>query len=179
MIRKEDVYKIGRLGKPHGVKGEISFQFTDDVFDRTDADYLIIEVDGILVPFFIEEYRFRSDETALLKLEDIDTQDAARELTNSDVFFERWLSDNADEPSMAAIIGYRLINDADSREIGVITGFDDSTENILFEVMKTDMQGGSASGSPVLIPAADEFIKGIDNDKREIRVALPEGLLDL
>ena len=175
MIRKEDVYKIGRLGKPHGVKGEISFQFTDDVFDRTDADYLIIEVDGILVPFFIEEYRFRSDETALLKLEDIDTQDAARELTNSDVFFERRLSDNADEPTLAAIIGYRLINDADGREIGVITGYDESTENILFEVMKTDMQGGS----PMLIPAADEFIKGIDNDKREIRVALPEGLLDL
>ena len=179
MIRKEDVYKIGRLGKPHGVKGEISFQFTDDVFDRTDADYLIIEVDGILVPFFIEEYRFRSDETALLKLEDIDTQEAARELTNCDVFFERQLSDDADEPSMAAIIGYRLINDADSQEIGVITGFDDSTENILFEVMKADTQGDSSSVSPLLIPTADEFIKAIDNYKREIRVALPEGLLDL
>ena len=175
MIRQEDVYKIGRLGKPHGVKGEISFQFTDDVFDRVDADYLIIEVDGILVPFFIEEYRFRSDETALLKLEDIDTQEAARELTNSDVYFERRLSDDADEPSMAAIIGYRLVNDADGQEIGTITGIDDSTANILFEVLKS----GTDDGSPILIPAAEEFITGIDNDKREISVALPEGLLDL
>ena len=175
MIRQEDVYKIGRLGKPHGVKGEISFQFTDDVFDRMDADYLIIEVDGILVPFFIEEYRFRSDETALLKLEDIDTQEAARELTNSDVYFERRLSDDADEPSMAAIIGYRLVNDADGQEIGTITGIDDSTANILFEVLKS----GTDDGSPILIPAAEEFITGIDNDKREISVALPEGLLDL
>lgn len=175
MIRQEDVYKIGRLGKPHGVKGEISFQFTDDVFDRVDADYLIIEVDGILVPFFIEEYRFRSDETALLKLEDIDTQEAARELTNSDVYFERRLSDEADEPSMAAIIGYRLVNDADGQEIGTITGIDDSTANILFEVLKS----GTDDGSPILIPAAEEFITGIDNDKREISVALPEGLLDL
>lgn len=175
MIRQEDVYKIGRLGKPHGVKGEISFQFTDDVFDRVDADYLIIEVDGILVPFFIEEYRFRSDETALLKLEDIDTQEAARELTNSDVYFERRLSDDADEPSMAAIIGYRLVNDADGQEIGTITGIDDSTANILFEVLKS----GTDDDSPILIPAAEEFITGIDNDKREISVALPEGLLDL
>lgn len=175
MIRQEDVYKIGRLGKPHGVKGEISFQFTDDVFDRVDADYLIIEVDGILVPFFIEEYRFRSDETALLKLEDIDTQEAARELTNSDVYFERRLSDDADEPSMAAIIGYRLVNDADGQEIGTITGIDDSTANILFEVLKS----GTDDDSPILIPAAEEFITGIDNDKREINVALPEGLLDL
>ena len=87
MIRKEDVYKIGRLGKVHGVKGEITFMFDDDVFDRVDADYLVLEVDGILVPFFIEEYRFRSDTTALMKFEDIDTQERARELTNCDVYF--------------------------------------------------------------------------------------------
>ena len=55
MIRREEVYKIGRLGKTHGVRGEISFLLDDDVFDRTDADYLILDIDGILVPFFIEE----------------------------------------------------------------------------------------------------------------------------
>ena len=43
MIKREDVYKIGRLGKAHGVKGEVSFQFDDDIFDTTDADYLILE----------------------------------------------------------------------------------------------------------------------------------------
>ena len=52
MIKKEEVYRIGQIGKPHGVKGELSFHFEDDVFDRTDADNLILEVDGILVPFF-------------------------------------------------------------------------------------------------------------------------------
>lgn len=168
MIRQEDVYKIGRLGKPHGVKGEITFQFQDDVFDRVDADYLIIEVDGILVPFFIEEYRFRSDEVALLKLEDIDTQEAARQLTNSDVYFERRLSDEDVEPSMAAIIGYCLVNDADGKEIGTIATIDDTTANVLFE-----LEDGK------LIPVAEEFIKTIDSDKREIRVTLPEGLLEL
>ena len=68
MIRREEVYKIGKLGKPHGVKGEVSFMFDDDVFDRVDADYLVLDVDGILVPFFIEEYRFRSDESSFIKL---------------------------------------------------------------------------------------------------------------
>ena len=71
MIR-DDVFKIGRLGKTHGVKGELSFHFTDDVFDRVDADYIFIETEGLLVPFFFEEYRFRSDETAIIKLEGID-----------------------------------------------------------------------------------------------------------
>ena len=35
------------------------FHFSDDVFDRTESEYLILEVDGILVPFFMEEYRFQ------------------------------------------------------------------------------------------------------------------------
>ena len=81
MIRKEDVYRIGKLGKTHGVRGEISFLFDDDVFDRVDADYLILSIDDILVPFFIEEYRFKTDSNALMKFEGIDTQERARELT--------------------------------------------------------------------------------------------------
>ena len=73
MIKKEEVYKIGRLGKAHGVKGEVSLQFDDDIFDRVDADYLVLEIDGILVPFFMEEYRFRSDVVALVKFCDVDS----------------------------------------------------------------------------------------------------------
>lgn len=64
MIRKEEVYKIGIFNKPHGIHGELSFTFTDDIFDRVEAEYLICLLDGIFVPFFIEEYRFRSDTTA-------------------------------------------------------------------------------------------------------------------
>ena len=81
MIRPEEVFLIGKLGRPHGVKGEITFMFTDDVFDRADAEYLLLELDGILVPFFMEEYRFKSDETALMKFCDIDTLEQARRLT--------------------------------------------------------------------------------------------------
>ena len=40
MIKKETIYKIGKIGKPHGVDGEVSFHFDDDIFDRVDADYL-------------------------------------------------------------------------------------------------------------------------------------------
>ena len=83
MIKQEDVYQIGRMGKAHGLKGEINFQFTDDLWDRTDCDYLICEVEGILVPFFIEEYRFRSDSTAIMKLDGIDNVEAVQMLVNS------------------------------------------------------------------------------------------------
>ncbi len=89
MIKKETVYKIGKIGKPHGVNGEVAFHFDDDVFDRTDADYLILDMDGILVPFFMNEYRFKTDETALVRFEDVTTQDKARTLTGCDVYFPR------------------------------------------------------------------------------------------
>ena len=173
MIRKEDVYKIGRLGKPHGIKGELSFMFSDDVFDRVDADYLVVETDGILVPFYIEEYRFRSDETALLKLEGIDTMDRAREFTNCDVFFPRELTDSNDEEmTWAQIVGFTLVDDIYNKVIGKILSVDDSTQNILFEVETPE-------GKNLLVPAADEFIKDVDSEKQQIRVQLPEGLLDL
>lgn len=53
MIRREEVFKIGHIGKPHGLQGEVQFLFTDDVFDRVEADYLVIDMEGILVPFFM------------------------------------------------------------------------------------------------------------------------------
>ena len=45
MITREELIRIGRFNKPHGVKGELSFTFTDDIFDRVDCDYLICRLD--------------------------------------------------------------------------------------------------------------------------------------
>ena len=169
MIKKEDVYKIGRIGKAHGVKGEVTFNFNDDVFDRVDSEYLILEVDGILVPFFMEEYRFRSDSTALVKFEDIDTQDRARELTNCDVYFPRELSDNDEEEiSWSFLVGFSIVDAQSGKNVGTIASIDDNTMNILFE-----LEDGT------LIPASEELITDIDKDNKTITIALPEGILEL
>lgn len=169
MIKKENVYKIGRIGKAHGVKGEVSFNFDDDVFDRVEAEYLILEVDGILVPFFMEEYRFRSDSTALVKFEDIDTQDRARELTNCDVYFPRDLADNDEEElTYTFLVGFDIIDDQSGKNVGTIANIDDNTMNILFE-----LEDGT------LIPASEELITDIDKDNKTITIALPEGILEL
>ena len=169
MIREEEVYKIGRLGKTHGVRGEISFLFDDDVFDRVDADYLVLQVDGIFIPFFMEEYRFKSDANAIVKFEDIDTQERARDLTGCDVFFPRALSDSDDDAlTWAEIIGFSLIDAATGETIGQITSVDDSTLNILFE-----LEDGT------LVPASEELITDVDKDNRTITIELPQGLLDI
>jgi 16S rRNA processing protein RimM len=173
MIRKEDVYNIGRLGKPHGVKGETSFWFSDDVFDRLDADYLVLEIDGILVPFFIEEYRFRSDDLVFVKFEDIDTEDRARELTGCKVYFPREHSE-ADESHLtwSEIVGYQVIDAQSGAPLGTISRVDDATINTLFDVTTPD-------GDDLLIPANEELITDVDKKARTITMTIPEGLLDL
>ena len=101
MIRKEEVFKIGIINKPHGVKGEVSFTFSDDIFDRVDCDYLILMLDGILVPFFIEEYRFRSDCAALVKFEGVDTAEKARAFTKVEGYFPiKYLKEEEDGESL-------------------------------------------------------------------------------
>ncbi len=169
MIKQEEVYKIGRLGKAHGVKGEVSLLFDDDIFDRVDCDYLILEVDGILVPFFIEEYRFRSDTVALMKFENVDTQQRASELTGCDVYFPRSLAADDDvPPSLTLLVGFDLVEANGGRPVGRIADIDDTTANLLFE-----LEDGR------LIPANDDLITDIDMKGRVISMTIPEGLLEL
>ena len=168
MIKGDEVYKIGRIGKPHGISGEVTLRFSDDVFDRVDADYLVLMVDGILVPFFIEEYRFRSDEVALVKFEDIDTKDRASELTGCDVFFPRHLVDAGDDVlTWSQIVGYDIVDVLSDKTIGRIEAVDETTINTLLEL-----------SDGTLIPAADEFIEDIDHEERKLMMRLPEGLVN-
>ena len=169
MIKQEEVYKIGRLGKAHGIRGEVSFLFDDDVFDRLDADYLILDIDGILVPFFLEEYRFKSEANALVKFDGIDTLERAKELTGCEVYFPRELTDEDSEHiSWAEIVGYQLIDAETGSVAGTIASVDDSTLNTLFE-----LEDGR------LIPASEELITHIDTKKHQIEIKLPEGILEL
>lgn len=169
MIKQEEVYKIGRVGKTHGVKGEVSLHFDDDIFDRVDADYLVLEVDGILIPFFMEEYRFRNDTVCLVKFCDIDTQQRAAELTGCEVYFPRVLAEEADEePSLNSLVGFQIIDAVDGLPIGSIAGIEDSTANLLFE-----LEDGR------LIPANDDLVANIDIEKRQITMIIPKGLLEI
>lgn len=144
-------------------------QIDDDVFDRVGADYLVLRVDGILVPFFMEEYRFKSDEIALVTFCDMDSSEKVRELTGCEVFFPRSLADEVEHDlTYAELVGYSLVDANTGRRVGTIESVDDATENILFE-----MDNGS------LIPAPEELITDVDTESRTVTVAVPEGLLDM
>lgn len=173
MIREEEVYSIGRISKAHGLKGEVVFSFTDDVFDRSDSDYLIIRINGIMVPFFLEEYRFRSDTTALVKFEGIDDADHARTITGCEVFFPKSIAAEhpSEEVSLNYFVGF-VVREEAGHEVGRVIRVDDSTLNWLFEVERSD-------GSTLLIPAHESLIVDIDHAGRSLTMTLPEGLLDI
>ena len=156
MIKKDEIFKIGIFNKPHGVKGEVSFTFTD----------------GIFVPFFIEEYRFRSDTTALVKLEGVDTAEKARMFTNVEVYFPKKYVEQDDEtediPTWNFFIGFK-VKDVRHGDLGEIVAVDDSTMNVLFAIEK--------DGEELLLPAHEEFICKLDKKKRLLTVDVPDGLL--
>ena len=166
MIKKEEVFKIGIINKPHGVKGEVSFTFTDDIFDRVeDCDYLVLLLDGILVPFFIEEYRFRSDNVALVKFEGIDSTEKARTLTNVEVYYPvKFMDDQEEISSWNYFIGFR-VEDIHHGCLGTVVDVD-----VLFVIENGDEE--------VLLPAHEEFILDIDRKKKILKVDIPDGLLD-
>lgn len=172
MIKESEVFRIGKLTKPHGIKGEISFAFDNDVFDRVDCPYLICNIDGILVPFFIEEYRFKGKETALITFEDVDSEEKAQRMSGLEVYFPRKYYE--DEPSEEIeyswnfFLGFSVIDKA-SGKLGIIAAIDDKTLNTLFLIKDNDNE--------LIIPATEDFIEKIDAKKKIIYLNLPEGLI--
>ncbi len=173
MITDEEVYRIGYLAKTHGVNGEVNLNFTDDVFDRVEAEYLVFRLDGIHVPFFMEEYRFRSDTTAIVKFEGVDTEAQARRLVGVEVYFPYELTpdEEPDTYSWKYFTGFCVV-DEECGLLGTVDGVNDDTANVLFEIRRPD-------GRELLLPAHEEFVTEVNSAERTLRVRVPDGLLEL
>lgn len=144
----------------------------NDCFDHSDCDYLICDMDGILVPFFIESYRFKSNSSVLIKFEDIDTVEQAERMAGANVYFpKKYLDEDYEEcPPEEFLSGY-IIQNTDNVTIGTIERIENSTINILLVVKRGEDE--------VLIPFHEEFIKDIDEENHRITMELPEGLIQL
>ncbi len=176
MIRREEVAAVGELIKTHGIAGELVMKtLYDELFEGTDTPYIICDMDGILVPFFIESYRPRGAASLLVKLEYVDDEHAARRFVHRTAYYpiDRLPendSEGADDPAWECFVGYQLTDEA-GREVGTVAAVDASTANVLFRVDR--------EGHELLIPVASEVVHGVDHAARRIAVAMPEGLLDL
>ncbi|MBR1631890.1 MAG: 16S rRNA processing protein RimM [Paludibacteraceae bacterium] len=170
MIELADVCEIGRTHKPHGLGGEIACTFSDTRFDDAEAEFFVFDMDGILVPFYIESYRFKTETSALLKFVDLDSEAAVRPLADKVIYLHRRYQPEADageELTLSSLTGFTLI-DRVLGPIGIVQHVDESTMNALFV-----LDNGH------LIPANDALVYEVNYEQHQIFADLPEGLLEL
>lgn len=180
MIRDSELALIGRMGKPHGVNGEINASLLYDTLAPEALRCIVVKIDGINVPFFLDSVRPKGRESVLLHIEGISTEKAAASMANKDFYALRAELPSALDKSEAEeaegeglyaadLVGFRALT-PDGQTIGTIDGINDDTVNVLFEITGPE-------GKEILVPVADEFISDIDMEARTITLDLPEGIL--
>ena len=123
-INKSDCAEVGYIQKPHGLKGEVILIFNKEFKETVEElEFLFVEVDGGLVPFFIEDegLNLRTDESAICRLEYVDSLTKAKNLIGCKVYvFDHEIVDSEDHGPDSTLIGMRAY-DAKFCDIGLIS----------------------------------------------------------
>lgn len=176
MIDKSELIEIGKFQKTHALVGELN-AILDVEEDFVDTNFpMIIEMEGIPVPFYPKSIRPKGKTSFLVMLDGIDNQEKAAEMVNKTIYARRsdlkeYFGTDDDLIDENDIIGAEII-DENRGLIGKLTDIDTSTVNTLLVVETIE-------GENVYIPFVDEFIISINPDEGKIMVDLPEGLLDI
>lgn len=179
MIRPDELTSIGQAAKPHGIEGEFNILLhSDRDIELADLSCIVMEMDGIFVPFFICSMRQRGADSILVRLDDIDNEVRAKEFNGKTVYVLKRECHTADDDLDDAdgyyatdFIGFKVC-DSDGEYLGTIDDVEDSTDNVLFIISRKD-------GSTLYIPVVDEFITAIDIDNKSLTMDLPTGLTAL
>jgi len=160
--------KIGFISKLNGYKGELVLVTEDDSVAR--EKFLFMKMDGIPVPFFVEDI-FEKSGNFIVKFEDVNDEFFAQRFLNHDVFVERkGKKKNTESISAHELIDYHII-DSTYGDLGAIIRVEDfPQQEIAICVLK---------GKEIMVPLNDEFIDDIDEVTMRISMTLPVGLVDL
>jgi 16S rRNA processing protein RimM len=171
-LNKSDCQIIGILAKLHGFRGEFVFAsdfYLSEEFKKWESIFL--EIEGLLVPFFINSVNITADNTAIISFKDVNSSDIAKEFVSCNVFQLKKLADKLEENADSDLLtGYQVI-DKQKGLVGIVDQVLNYNENLLFRVLKDNHE--------MLIPANEEIIVKVNHKKKEIIIIAPEGLLDL
>jgi len=168
-----DFTVVGRLFKPHGVKGElkgdIELEYLEDVLSK---GLIYVKEGNNQIPYFIES--IRSQNPFLIKLETIDTKEDAVRVAHREVkVMTNTLSRIiVEEPDLEYhfLVGYTMI-DAQHGEIGKISKLEEYPQQEMAFVEKVEKE--------FLIPLHKQMIEKIDKEALKIYMDLPDGLLSM
>ena len=169
-IPKEKCRKIGFIRKSHGVKGEVILEFEPALeYSVAQANRFFIDIDGLLVPFFVAEngLRLRYVNSVLVKFDWVDSEKYTRRLIGREVYLllQEAVDDSFDP--FASLNDY-CVFDENNEPAGVVTGIEDFSGNVVLKVVSGDNE--------FLIPFNDELLISIDKKKQKITLQIPEGL---
>jgi 16S rRNA processing protein RimM len=121
-------------------------------------------------PYELESVWYHRDQP-IFKFKGVDTIGQAETLAGQEVFIPESERGPLDEGEyyLSDLIGCRLLDDSSGREIGIVTGWQETAGPVLLEV----------DDGRVLVPFARSILKTVDCARREIRAALPDGLESL
>ena len=165
-----ELKQIGKLGKAHGVKGELRI-FVEERYEDVlfEADHVFLELRGQRLPYFVDA--IRDAVHLLIKFEDVQSKEAASNLSNAPILLpQNLLKDIDEEEDMAAWIGF-AIHDNEIGRIGEIVDLLEMKDQFLAEVNHKD--------KVVYIPLHEDLILAIEPDEKTITMNLPEGILDI
>lgn len=177
MIKLEELKEIGKFQKTHALKGELNLISDIDIDFYEMGFPVIVEMDHLFVPFYIESVRPKGETTMLLKIEDITSEEEAKRFVNKIVYARRSdIEKYAEEIGVdyfddENLTGYTVVDAATGHTVGVVEDVDDSTENVLLIV--------STGEDTIYLPASDQLIEEINDDEKKIVMVIPEGIADI
>ena len=173
-IPKADCTQIGFFRKTHGVHGEMVLEYESEYelfLDETDCFF--VELEGLLVPFFVAEngFRFKSSKSAIVKFDWVDDESYARRLVGNTV----WLYKNEivldeEDSSVSKFIDF-ILEDEKWGEIGKITHVEDFSGNLVLNV--------DYNGNEILVPYNEDFLISLDEERKILKLSLPDGLIEI
>jgi 16S rRNA processing protein RimM len=167
-----EYFKIGKLAAVHGLKGELVLKH--ELGKKTSLKGLpaVFTEDrkNSFLPWFIESTTIKNEEEIYIKLEGIDSREAAGKLTQKEIWLpETDFKKYAAKSAPASLLGYTIINGKDS--LGEILEVIEQPHQLLCRLMIDQKE--------VLVPLHEEFLDKIDHKKKQVTVQLPDGLLDI
>ncbi len=163
---------VGKIGRTHGVRGEVRVHVTSDDPHRMET---LREVkarkNGREMTLRIESVRYAKG-TPIVKFREWNDPESAALYTGAELFIGREdaLPLGKDEYFIGDLIGCRVETE-DGKALGVLTGVLQTGANDVYEV-KTDDHGD------VLIPAIRDCVVGLFPEEERIVIRLMKGLIE-
>ncbi len=161
---------IGQIVNVHGFKGDVKvYPLTNDMSRFKNLKAVYVEENNQLVKYKIEELKFLST-TIAMKLNGIDTEEAANKLRNFYIKVDRKSAVKLPKDSyfICDLIDLEVYD-----EKGLLLG----TIRDVIQTGSNDVYVVQTSGKDILIPALKEVVKEIDIKNKKIVVELLEGLI--